>query len=232
MAQSKNGITEQHRSFVISYILLRRSIGVLGIALPMVLLIGFSIAHPDCILPPSISHYYYTMMGTYFTGTLCAVGLFLFSYNGPARVDRRAAGVAALAAIVVAFLPTAPYCTSCSHCVQLTAYGYKWVDTIHYSAATILFLSFAFFSLVLFTKTDPAKNKTALKKKRNVVYVICGYTILACMAAIALLQVIGVAELPFLQNFTQSTFVFEAIALFAFGFSWLVKGETIWRDKK
>ena len=77
MAQSKNGITEQHRSFVISYILLRRSIGVLGIALPMVLLIGFSIAHPDCILPPSISHYYYTMMGTYFTGTLCAVGLFL-----------------------------------------------------------------------------------------------------------------------------------------------------------
>jgi hypothetical protein len=232
MAQSNYDITEQHRSFVISYIQLRRAIGVLGIVLPMVLVIGFSIARPDCILPPSISHYYYTLMGSYFTGTLCAVGLFLFSYNGPALVDRRAAWLAAVAAITVAFFPTAPYCSSCGQCVQVIAKGYKWVDTIHYSAATLLFLCFAFFSLVLFTKSDPAKNKTARKKKRNVVYVICGYTILACMAAIALLQVMGVAELPLLQNFTQSTFVLEAIALFAFGFSWLVKGETIWRDKK
>jgi hypothetical protein len=171
-------------------------------------------------------------MGTYFTGTLCAVGLFLFSYNGPAPIDRRAASLAASAAIVVAFFPTAPFCSDCSNCVQVKEYGYQWVDTLHYSAAAILFLTFAYFSLVLFTKTDPNKRVTARKKKRNVIYLVCGYTILASIAIIGLVQIIGKDHLPLLQGFTQSTYVMEAIALFAFGFSWLVKGETLWRDKK
>jgi hypothetical protein len=85
MQQYENNTTNNNNGFVISYLNLRKAVGVLGIALPVVLISIYPLLNKGCRLPPSISHYFYTNMGSYFTGTLCAVAMFLFSYKGPEK---------------------------------------------------------------------------------------------------------------------------------------------------
>ncbi|HXW45882.1 MAG TPA: hypothetical protein VEL03_13900 [Streptosporangiaceae bacterium] len=70
-------------------------------------------------------------------------------------------------------------------------------------------------------------HRTPEKKKRNIVYRTCGVTILACIvlaAASNLLPQPIQSDLPWF-------FIFEALAVIAFGISWLVKGETLLRDR-
>jgi hypothetical protein len=70
-------------------------------------------------------------------------------------------------------------------------------------------------------------HRTAEKKKRNVVYRTCGVAILSCVVLAAgsnLLPQPIQSELPWF-------FIFEAIAVIAFGVSWLVKGATLLKDR-
>ena len=84
------------KAILISFLQLRRAIGWCGIALPIFLFLAFTFQYPHCSLPPSISHFYYTGLGTYFTGTLFAVAIFLFHYRMSEKIDRLAAQVAAV----------------------------------------------------------------------------------------------------------------------------------------
>lgn len=207
---------------VVSYISLRRWVGVLGIALPIVLYAGYKLVNSCTTLPPSISHYYYSNMGTYFTGTLCAVALFMYCYNGYDRLDKLSTNFASVCALIVAFFPT--NIVNHSNDVVTWCNTQKLpLDTIrnsmHYTGAALLFSTFAFISFFLFTKSKHiSANRTANKKARNILYKICGAIIVLCIVAIPL------------SNFPASTFTFETIALFAFGFSWLIKGETLLKD--
>ncbi|MGB0789115.1 MAG: hypothetical protein ACPGQR_06225, partial [Marinirhabdus sp.] len=73
---------QNKNDLVVSYLTLRNAIGIIGIALPIVLLLG-SVALFECDeLHQSISHYYHTRMRNVFVGALCAVALFLFCYKG------------------------------------------------------------------------------------------------------------------------------------------------------
>jgi hypothetical protein len=226
--------TRERNQYVVSYITLRRSVGWLGIALPAVLIIGFAVIHSSCPTPPSISHYYYTVLGSYFTGTLCAVALFLFAYNGPAPADRIAAFFAACCALGVVFCPTDAFCACDGICNLVDLPANKARNTAHYTFASLLFATFAFFSLVLFTQTHPnrAKEKTHQKKIRNGIYYVCGALILVSIACIGILNIKGIKKPEWITNFKLWTFVFETSALFAFGISWLVKGEMIFPDPK
>jgi len=58
-------------------------------------------------IQPSLSAYYYTGMKNVFVGTLCAIGVFLFSYRGYSKKDNIAANIAAFCAIGTALFPTA-----------------------------------------------------------------------------------------------------------------------------
>jgi hypothetical protein len=80
---------------------------------------------------------------------------------------------------------------------------------------------------VLFRKTNPARQMTARKKQRNVVYTICGYTILACIGLIAVYYALFADSA--LQG-AQPVFWLESAAVLAFGISWLTKGEAILAD--
>jgi hypothetical protein len=71
---------------------------------------------------------------------------------------------------------------------------------------------------------------TRHKKIRNGVYKICGIVIILSIACIALLNFPPIEKLNGVKDFRLWTFVFEALALFAFGTSWLVKGEMILKD--
>ena len=76
-----NSNQNNKNSLVFSYLEHRKTIGILGIALPFVLLLGALIIYQTG-LQTSISSYYYTGMRDVLVGTLVAYGIFLFSYTG------------------------------------------------------------------------------------------------------------------------------------------------------
>ena len=92
-----------------SYRTLRRLLGELGLLLPVILLIGNGF-----VIEPSISDFFYTRMGTVFTGVLIAFGLFLFTYRGHDKdpklkewiSDNRVTNIAGVLAILTALVPT------------------------------------------------------------------------------------------------------------------------------
>ncbi len=166
-------------------------------------------------------------MGNYFVGSLCAVALFLFFYKGYDKTDSIVSNTAAICALLVAFFPTDPAIGSM--CQFVTNSRNSSVNYIHYTAAAILFSSFAFFCLVLFTKTDTTKAMTVNKKMRNNIYKTCGTVIAFCIV------LVGIYNLPFLHldkiiAIYKPTFVLESVALFAFGSSWIAKGEMFLKD--
>jgi hypothetical protein len=196
---------------VISYLTLRKLIGIIGIALPFVLVIGkFLLESPG--IESSISAYYYTVMRDVFVGSLCAIATFLIAYRGYARTDNRATNAAGGFALGVALFPTSPEMNPTSQSLQIGSW--------HLFFAASFFITLAFISLVLFRKSnDP--SPTPRKRQRNWVYAACGYVILACIASIVVVNL--VSNEAILQ--LDPVFWLEAIAVIAFGISWLTKGE-------
>lgn len=215
--------------YVISYLTLRKAVGILGIALPVVVLVGFRLLNPTCDLPPSISHYFYTDVGPYFTGTLCAVALFMFSYKGPQKADRIAALIACVCSLGIAFCPTNPDVHIGKECIKVTLQANDIRNAFHYGFAGVLFATFAFFSLVLFTKDrgHPTKNK----KRRNTIYKICGWGIIASVLGILASTIFDHTTDMDKETLDLTTYILETVALVFFGLSWLVKGETILKDE-
>jgi len=198
---------------LVSYLTLRRVIGALGVLLP-VLLVAWVYLTGRTTLEPSISEYYGTEARDLLVGSLFAIGLFLFSYRGHDRRDDRAGDWACVFALGVALFPT----TS----------DVGLVRVLHLVFATALFLVLAYFSLALFTKTDPTMPPTKEKLLRNRLYVTCGVVMLACIAAIVLFYVV-LRDSPVAG--VKPVFWLESIALWAFGWSWFVKGETLLKDR-
>ncbi|WP_138380430.1 DUF998 domain-containing protein [Luteithermobacter gelatinilyticus] len=212
------------RSLVISYLTLRKAIGVLGLSLPFVLVLGALILFATP-LQGSISDYYYTGMRDVFVGIMCAIGVFLFSYRGYERKDDLAGDLAGLFAIGIALFPTKP------SPADLVTAQQQVISQIHTLFTALFFLTLAYFCLRLFIKTTPDMPPTPEKLMRNRIYRICGYTILASILLIALyLFVLNGEKKPFTA--LKPVFWFETLAVLAFGLSWLVKGEAILKDQK
>jgi hypothetical protein len=212
---------------IISYRELRNLVGLLALTFPIGLVGGALLLCParEVALQSSISGYYHTALRDEFVGTLCVVAFFLFSYRGYGPWDAFAAKAACVFALGVAFFPTgldAPY----PACTIVPGPTSAWVSTAHYLFATLLFTTLAVFSLVLFTKSKG--QMTAQKKKRNVLYRVCGVVMCLCMVLILLDRVF------FAQTWLQAykpVFWLEATALWAFGVSWLTKGEFLFGDR-
>ena len=212
---------------LISYQELRRLVGLLALLFPVGLVVGALLlcSARQVALQSSISGYYHTALRDEFVGTLCVVAFFLFSYRGYSRWDAFAAKAACVFALGVAFFPTGldkPY----PACTIVPAATSAWVSQAHYLFATLLFSTLAVFSLVLFTKSKG--RMTAQKKKRNVLYRVCGVVMCLCMALILLDRVF--LEQTWLQAY-KPVFWLEATALWAFGLSWLTKGEFLFGDR-
>lgn len=192
----------------------RQLIGYIGLVLPF-LLIFIAIAR-DGVEQwrelESVSAYYYTGAVAAFVGMLVALALFLFTYRGFENehhwADRWAANIAACAALVVAFFPTAA-----PSGVDPLKWWTPMMGVIHHVAAVVLFSMFAVFALWLFRLTAEGEQPTAGKRRRNAVYVVCGIVIVGC---IVWAGVSGRNDRPIFWP--------ESIALIAFAVSWLVKG--------
>ncbi len=222
-----------HSNKIISYITLLRAVGILGLSLPFVLVAGSVIASDCCHIQYSISLYYHTVMRNLFVGILCAVALFMFSYRGYGLHDRVAGILACVFALGIAFFPTAPDADEfIEGCTIAPLHPNQLVSTIHFVSASLFFLVLSYFSLVLFTRTkdNDTANHTPEKIKRNGIYRICGYIMLACLVLIALWFLLIKKHFLSFQVY-RPVFWLETVALVAFGISWLTKGHIIWRDK-
>lgn len=210
---------------VISYKNLRRVIGIFGILLPLVCYLN-GILFASTPLQPSISAYYYTNARDFFVGLLVAVGLFLMTYKGYETIDIVISTATGIAGIGVAAFPCMPPDNILikTGIFQLPS---NISNTIHLICAIIFFLLLAVNSIFIFTLTDKTKPPTANKKKRNIIYIICGCVILAMMILLLIVMLV-----PSLIPFIGIVFVLESICLVAFGISWLVKGETLFKDAK
>lgn len=190
-------------------------------ALPIVLAVGgwliFGVG-----IQPSVSDYYYTGMEGVFVGTLCAMGVFLFSYRGYSKGDNIAANIAAICVIGTALFPTTP--------ANPTAIA-ETIGKVHIALAALYFITLAYFSLVLFTKSEPSVPPTRHKRQRNAVYRACGYTMVGMIVALALLAVLPASIADPLEALNP-VFWLESVAIIAFGISWFVKGEGILEDEK
>ena len=196
---------------LVSYVTLRRVVGILGVSLPVVLALwGFALCH--CIrLQPSISDYYGLRTRDALVGILFTIGWFLYTYRGYERRDNVAGNLAGVFALGVALFPNS---------------GSPTERQIHFASATGLFLALAYFSLFLFTRSAGAM--TPQKRARNAIYRLCGTSMLFCIAAIALYYTTLVNTS---LSALQPVFWLESLALWSFGVSWFVKGETFFRDR-
>ena len=206
---------------LLTYRRIRKAIGYLGISLPIALVILSLIPFFKTDVQNSISYYYYTNLREVFTGVLCAVGLFLIRYKGVDnsvfwKNDDKMTNVAGIMALGAALIPTNPNCCS-EKIYTLIPYCIKLLGWLHYIFAGVFFLILAIMSLKIFT-IGQKENKdipVGILNENNI-YKICG------IAIIVFAGMIPVCNL--LNLFPRSTLVFEALALIAFGTSWLIKG--------
>ena len=232
---------QRQHSEVFDYRTIRRLIGLLAVLLPcslvaIALLMGFAIM-------PSISEFFYTPAREVLVGTIGAISIFLFCYNGHPRDEQRAKTnwrerwvtdrvlslAAALGALGVAFFPVkSQFATGMSPDPMFVQLLGEWgASTLHKASALTFFAALTWFCLDNFRRTPDAAISTA-RMRANRVYKACGYIILFCTLG---LVVLGIAASRFetLAEEADRKFVIlilEAVALIAFSAAWIVKGKT------
>jgi hypothetical protein len=213
--------------------LLRIIVGFLGMALPVIVVVwGLFITEGH--VQNSLSDYYSLRTRDAFVGILFVIGWILFAYRGYSNMDAVAGKLVWIFATLVALFPN-------------SAGG--WQGKVHYASAGCMFAVLFFFSTFLFTKTGASPQRFGAtlasafrrraaeaqipqapeKAKRNIVYKICGWLILAGIVLIGAYQIFG--RDTFLADI-KPVLVLETMMIWAFGFAWLVKGEVVWKDRE
>lgn len=214
---------EKKDPFAVSYLTLRQIIGMLGILLPTVC-VAFGMWFGGLELQSSISAYYHTNVRDFFVGLLVCVGLFMSTYGGYDKIDKAVSAILSISAIGIALFPCR-LSPDIWDKVSIFHINPAVSNMIHLISAATFFVTLGLNSLFLFTRTTPDKPMTPEKKKRNIIYRSCGIAIL-------LAAVIDVLYVKFVSPDNGAVLFFETIMLYAFGFSWLVKGQAILKDKE
>lgn len=210
--QSANDLSSQ---------LLRQALGYLGLLLPALVYVVArwrNVEGTQGWAPlDSISEYYYSGSATILTGTLWAMGAFLFTYQGYENESRpwdlRTGKVASVAALSISLFPTRAVEGFAS-----PLWWRDWMQSVHLASAAVLFGCFIAYSWFLFPQSSqPVGKRDRDKRRRNAVYRACGVGM-----ALALLWVV----IALLMG--GHIFVPESLALILFGISWLTKGRALW----
>jgi len=217
-------LKDKNQSFIVSYLTLRRLIGILGMLLPLACLLGGSLFRNAPIMD-SISAYYHSNMRDVLVGLLVGVSLFLMTYKGYERRDMLVAIISGIAGLGIAIFPCASRVDP-SSAVGMFPFTPPIAGYLHYGSSALFFILLGINSYFLFTLGDK-ENWTRRKSIRNGIYRACGLVIFASLLTLLILTLILGDELIA----TVWTFIFETVMLLAFGISWLVKGETLFADR-
>jgi hypothetical protein len=217
--------------YVRSYLAVRSAIGVVGVALPIALMVAEGMFTTGGLRPQSsLSAYYHTTMEDLFVAGLSFVGLLLLLYvSGQRRtIDFAASTIAGLALLGVVFFPinrdlsrpgvtdqhpcgphTVPEPTSCSP--TESTFGEHQVAIVHTVCATVFLLSLAAISFTWAYSVRRGRHPRSWW-----VHAVCGSAIL-----VALLWAIAGSQL----GPVSCLYAGEVVSVWAFGLSWLIKGE-------
>jgi hypothetical protein len=215
----------KERRLLVSYVALRRLIGILGMLLPFVCLFcGWLFA--GLPLQDSISQYYHTNVRDFLVGLLIGMSFFLITYTGYELIDDIVTSASALAGFGIAVFPCL-LSEASTDPVGIFRIDPRVSDTVHFICASIFFALLAFNSIFLFTRTKKDVPMSDRKKARNAIYIACGVVISLSLAVLGVLLLVKGWEW---MRESRLIFVFETVMLFFFGASWLVKGETLLPD--
>lgn len=197
---------------------LRALLGWLGMLLPWIVLalcLVFGYGFPDSIS----STYYLAPTITPFMIILGAAGILLISYVGYDKQDDIICTLAGIFGLLICFFPcgtkdliihwineTLPTIVGTFQLPENTS------SIIHNVSAIAFFGLLAYNSFFLFTKSSG--EMTEKKKKRNIIYRVCGIGMLASFIFIVPVSIFEI---------WGGIWLIEAVALTFFGVSWLTK---------
>ena len=206
---------------VLSYLAMRRCIGFLGAGLPILLFVDSYMTGYE---RDSISAFYYypePYIKGAFIGIMCAIGVFLICYRGHGKDepggekdwfdDNMITHVAGFAALGVAIFPTLDPTIEKDLCNILECDD-KVYRVLHYLSALIFFVSLSRMSFRF--------SRNAANPKRNRLYRWCSVLIVAMIIVVLIFGF-----------FKLKIFWPEAILVWTFATSWIVKGFHLQGDK-
>ncbi len=201
-----------------SYVILRNGIGVLGLAFPIVLILGGGLDHVQA----SLSAYYHFSpadpdlygagtMRDVFVGMLCAIGAFLFFYRGHSLQEDLSLNVAGIAAVLVALFPM--------DWPEGIVSGTSVSSKVHFTSATIFFVMIAY--VCVFRARDTLCIVRDKRRRRTFarIYLTLGILMLSTPAAIAASKFVS----PTGQE-GHATLLVEVAGVLVFATFWLIKG--------
>lgn len=214
---------------MINILKLRKILGWLGVALPWItaaLYMVFEAA--SFVFPHSISATYHVASCVApFMIILGSAGILLICYDGYDKLDKTICTIAGTLAIIICLFPCQdlPNATLMDPSqrvgtFQIPAGISQWIHNI---TAISFFTLLAYNSYFLFTKStgEPSPEK----KKRNIIFRVCGIGMVASFILLPPLLLLGVP---------CAFWIVEAIALVFFGISWLTKSQCytwLFKDK-
>lgn len=215
---------------MINVLKLRKILGWLGVALPWIVAALYMIFEVSAFsIPHSISATYHVASCiTPFMIILGSAGILLICYDGYDKQDKLVCTLAGFFGLCICLFPCDAFANSADidpstlvGTFQLPAGVSGWIHNI---SAIIFFVLLAYNSYFLFTKSSG--EMTPEKKKRNLIFKICGIGMLASFILLIPLE---------LLNISFATWLIEAIALMFFGISWLTKSQCytwLFKDKE
>jgi hypothetical protein len=206
-----------------SYLFLRKGIGIIGVALPFVLIIGAIIFDHHLELLGSMSAYYYSVMGNVFVGSLWAIGIFLICYQYD-HLDDLVSTVAGVCVIGLSLFPTTPNCPP-SNMKCLTELQIR-IGMAHFLFATGFLVALAFMAFFLFTREKLEKASDRKRKRRKIIFRGCGIVMFACIVVAAIVLFVPYLSDDRWQHQYHPILIIEIVSTLAFGVAWFVKGET------
>lgn len=216
-----------------AYARIRKGVGLCGATIPF-LCLGLSLIHCGKILP-SISHYYYTIVGDAFVGILFALGLFLFLYKSVFKIEKLRrrenwlTNISGALAIIVAFIPTDPKEGDCYYISLTNGYAqtFGFLGNLHLPSAGIMLLIFG----IIAWKYFPLNWETgAVDSPNKKTYRTCAVFIFSALAVLVLYfadsKFFNGKYLSWLEKI-RIVFMMECVAVLAFAVSWLEKGKIV-----
>lgn len=208
-------------TLAISYLGIRRAIGHLGLALPVLLgpagYLLFGIP-----LQENMSSYYHTPMRDVFVGVMCAMGVFFYCYRGYGWFEKITSFLACVSAFGIGLCPL-DYGAD-------PLYQTSWFGYLHTASGGIFFCTLAVFSLVHFPRGHFGLRLKTRDQQRDGIYLASGLAILGSI----LLMGIHLFLLPQAIKDDLNSYCFlywmEWAAVWAFSAAWLTKGHALLAD--
>ena len=212
----------QGLDFTKSYQLTRLFVGVIGVALSVILIVFDLLIFGQSTVRESLSAYYHSGVRDWFVGSLCAIGVGLFTYMGTkiGSLDNWVSTASGVCAIVVAFFPTKILFGQTPTPLQ-DKLGVPLVETIHIIFAASFLALLGLMSLRFGIGDGQRMDRREIQRKAwRSVHFACAGTIWLSIVVLVVIKLVDISA-------SHAILICEIVAIFVFGLSWFLKGSEL-----